>query len=110
MITDGKQTVRAALICNASDIPASRKVGGFMGHAAFKGCSRCLKTFPTSSFGEKPDYSGFDVLQWPKRSLEIHRQKEMAWKHAKSVAECNYIEKEFGVRYTELPRLPYFGS
>ena len=35
--------VRAALICVACDIPASRKVSGFLSHSAYHGCSRCLK-------------------------------------------------------------------
>ena len=47
--------VRAALFCLACDIPASRKVSGFLSHSAYHGCSRCLKTFPTSTFGEKAD-------------------------------------------------------
>jgi hypothetical protein len=33
--------VRSALICTACDIPASRKVSGFVGHSALHGCSRC---------------------------------------------------------------------
>ena len=52
--------VRAALICVACDIPAARKVCGFVSHNALLGCSKCLKPFPTASFGEKPNYSGFD--------------------------------------------------
>ena len=42
--------VTAVLLCAACDIPASRKLGGFVGHAAEKGCSR---SFPTEKFGEK---------------------------------------------------------
>ena len=42
---EGTKLVRAALLCNSSDIPATRKVGGFVGHATLKGCSRCLKSF-----------------------------------------------------------------
>ena len=30
-------TLRAALLCLASDIPASRKCGGFVGHGALRG-------------------------------------------------------------------------
>ena len=40
---EGKQCLYAALICNSSDVPVCRKVGGFVGHGAVKGCSRCLK-------------------------------------------------------------------
>ena len=50
--------VRAALVCVAYDIPASRKVSGFVGHNAFLACSKCLKTFPTKFFGEKADFTG----------------------------------------------------
>ena len=45
--------VRAALICVACDIPAARKVCGFMSHNALLGCSKCLKQFPTTSFMAK---------------------------------------------------------
>ena len=37
---------RAALLCCSCDIPAARKVCGFRGHRAKKGCSKCLITFP----------------------------------------------------------------
>ena len=69
---EGTQVVRAVLLCNSSDIPATRKVGGFVGHGAPKGCSRCLKSFACASFSDKPNYSGFNYLAWPKRSLEQH--------------------------------------
>lgn len=36
---------RLALMCVACDIPAARKVCGFLGHSANLGCSRCLKFF-----------------------------------------------------------------
>jgi len=37
--------VRAALLCVAADIPASRKVCGFTGHNSSRGCSKCLRHF-----------------------------------------------------------------
>ena len=74
MITpDGVKLVRAALLCTAADIPATRKIGSFVGHSANKGCSRCLKSFPTSEFGGMPDYSGFDRSYWPMRKLLDHK-------------------------------------
>ena len=108
--SEGKQILRAALICNSSDVPACRKVGGFVGHAALKACSRCLKSFPTGSFGEKADYSGFNISTWPERSIQQHRTKAMAWKHARTQVERTKIECEDGVRFTELLRLPYFNT
>jgi len=39
-------TLRARLLCVACDVPAARKVCGFMGHNATQGCSKCTKKFP----------------------------------------------------------------
>ena len=107
---EGTKLVRAALLCNSSDIPATRKVGGFVGHAALKGCSRCLKNFPTHTFGEKADYSGFSPNEWPKRNIDEHNRKAFDWKFAKTLSCRHKIEREYGVRFSELIRLPYFDS
>ena len=102
--------VKAMLICAACDIPASRKLGGFLGHAAEKGCSRCLKSFPTERFGDKRDYSGFDRSQWPERLVDDHRKYGMCWKHVITLSKRREIEQVHGVRYTELLRLPYLDT
>lgn len=81
-----------------------------MGHAASKGCSRCLKTFPTRNFGQKTDYSGFDRSAWPERTVEDHRCTGMSWKHATTSTQRHGIEQKHGVRFTELLRLPYFNT
>ena len=54
--------IRCALLCVACDLPAGRKICGFMGHSARLGCSRCFKKFP-GSIGTM-DYSGFDRHNW----------------------------------------------
>ena len=38
--------IMAAVLCFASDIPAARKLCGFLGHSAKRGCSHCYKIFP----------------------------------------------------------------
>ena len=86
-------------MCNSSDVPATRKVGGFVGHGALKACSRCLKNFETARFGEKPDYSGFNPDTWPKRTAEEHQQKGREWKLARTQTERQKIERDCGVRY-----------
>ena len=63
--------MKVAVLCLTCDIPAGRKVCGFLGHSATLGCSKCLKKFP-GSVGHK-DYSGFDTSQWPKQINEGHR-------------------------------------
>ena len=65
VITDGGTTsslVRAALLAVACDLPAARKVCGFLSYSATLGCSHCLKRFE-GSIGNK-DYSGFDRSTW----------------------------------------------
>lgn len=66
----GKKKVRCALLCVACDIPAGRKVGGFLGHSARLGCSRCYKQFP-GSVGSM-DYSGFQRQNWCLRDGAKH--------------------------------------
>ena len=66
-------TVRLAVSCVACDIPASRKVCGFLGHNAALGCNKCLKRFPRS--GQVVDYSGYDRDSWAYRNVHLHRQQ-----------------------------------
>ena len=63
--------IRYLLLCVACDIPAGRKVCGFLGHMANLGCSKCYKRF-SGSVGNK-DYSGFDRSTWNCRSGRQHR-------------------------------------
>ena len=59
---------KAALLCNFSDIPASRKLCGFKGHSAELGCSRCLKKFP-GGFGEKGNF----IKSWFKHCRAVEK-------------------------------------
>lgn len=54
--------VRLALGCVTCDIPASKKVSGFLGHNSRLGCNKCLKVFNTSV--TYTDYSGCDRENW----------------------------------------------
>lgn len=67
-----------------------------------------FKSFITTAFGKKADYSVFDTESWPKRDMEQHQRNGMEWQHARTQVERLIIEKEYGVRFTELLRLPYF--
>ena len=100
--------VRVALLCIACDVPAARKVAGFMAHNAKRGCSRCLKEFPVKAFGDKPIFSGFDRNTWPKRDSESHRRDAHRTLKATSSSQRKKLESTLGVRYTELLRLPYY--
>ena len=94
--------------CVACDIPASRKVCGFVGHQALQGCSKCLKAFPTENFGEKADYSGYDRDNWKPRDRESHHKQALAHRDSNTATLRDSIEREHGVRYSLLLELPYF--
>ena len=96
-----------ALCCISSDLPATRKRCGFYGYHAHYGCSKCLKVFP-STFSTAPDYSGFNRSSWPKRTIDFHQQVVEHVKNADTLSACETVEREAGVRYSDLLRLPYF--
>lgn len=100
--------VRAALTCCACDIPATRKICGFVGHSAALGCSKCAKQFSYDHIRKKMDFSGYDRENWPARSLEVHREQCNNYLTAQTKSQKKLIEKEFGIRYLALVDLPYF--
>ena len=100
--------VRAALICVTCDIPAARKVCGFVGHRGRKACTKCLKDFPTETFGDQPDYSGFERDTWPIRTNEEHRKYALLHHDCQTQSSQNDIVRKHGCRYSVLLRLPYF--
>ena len=88
--------VRCALLCVACDVPASRKVCGFLGHSAVRGCSKCMKEFP-GKIGHR-DYSGFDRSQWKERSLEEHWKNVAAIRQCKTKTARGSLESKYGCR------------
>ena len=100
------EKIRCALICCACDLPAGRKVYGFLGHSASLGCSKCLKAF-TGSVG-KMNYSGFDRSTWPSRTNDHHRQSVQQVQQAKKKTEQAQKESLLGCHYSGLLELPYF--
>lgn len=101
-------TMRAMLACITCDLPATRKVCGFSNFNATLGCSKCLKKFPVYQFGKKPDYSGFNVQTWVLRDMDTHMVKAIESKNANSTSHREEIAKTYGVKYSELLRLPEF--
>lgn len=98
--------IRAALVYISSDLPATRKLCGFYGVNALHGYSKCLKTFP--SINLQTDYSGFDRARWPPRNLSDHLEQAHRAKAAATRSAQEIIERQYGVRYSELLKLPYF--
>ena len=60
------------------------------------------------SFGETPDYSGFDCETWPKRSNTEHRSLAKDYLRKTNRAQQKKFESEHGFRFSQLLELPYF--
>ena len=104
----GRKVVRCALLCIGCDLPAGRKICGFLGHNARYGCSRCYKPFP-GSVGNM-DYSGFLLDTWPPRTGTDHRTKASRLQNFTTLAEQQDMESQYGCRYSVLLRLPYYDA
>ena len=102
-------TYRAALLLASADLPAVRKLCGFKGHSAHRGCSKCFKYFP-GSFGEKVDYSGFDRDMWPPRHNSSHRIHSEMVRKASTRSKHEALATKYGVYYSSLLQLEYFDA
>lgn len=100
--------IRCALMCVACDLPAGRKICGFLGHSAKLGCSRCFKEF-AGTVG-KMDYSGFDRQNWQPRTHAVHNTAAFTIRGLRTATAINSEESKTGCRYSELLLLPYFDA
>ena len=82
----------------ASDIPATRKAAGFVGHNAIKGCVQCLKWF--LKVGDHTNYAGFDREKWTLRTHVEHTEQAHRAVLANTLAERKAVEKEYGAKYS----------
>ena len=99
--------LRCALICVACDLPAARKVTGFLSHSANLGCSYCFQNFGTGQFG-KQNYGGFNRGTWVSRTNQKHRSDVEEVLKCSNKTERTKKESELGCRYSCLLELPYF--
>ena len=100
--------VVAALLCVAADIPATRKVCGFVGHSVNRACSKCFNFF-RSGFKEKKNFLGFsDRLSWQKRDGLTHKRNCEKLLTAKRKAEHARLSRMYGVHLSALTKLEYF--
>ena len=90
------------------DIPATRKLCGFLGHSAKLGCNKCLKEFPSVEGGDKRDYSGFSRNEWEFRTKFSHVNNCKETKGATNKTSLETLEGKYGIRYSLLIDLPFF--
>ena len=100
--------VRLCIGSVVCDIPATRKLCGFLGHSARFGCNKCLKEFPTESFGRKPDFSGYNRSDWEMRTKDHHKNVCSEWLKCQTKSAREYLESSTGIRYSVLIDLPLF--
>jgi hypothetical protein len=98
----GGKKVQAALVAVSSDIPATRKLCGYI--SALAACHRCEKRATSRNFGGFEDY-----VEWfRERSPEQHRQDAETWRTCPTNAARKAHTANTRVRWSELLRLPYF--
>lgn len=104
----GSTFIRATLACIICDLPATRKVCGFANFNGNYGCSKCTKQFPTTRFGDKPNYSGYNCANWTDRDISLHRSMADKYKKSPTASYRKKIIQQSGIKYCELLRIPHF--
>ena len=97
--------VKLALSCVTCDIPASRKVCGFLSHNAALACNKCFKKFEVN-FRAATNYSGYNREDWILRSKEQHMNGIEKLNSECTMTGLQSAESKYGLRYSVLLALP----
>jgi len=92
--------VLLAVIPLVCDVLGACQVGGFLSHAATLFCSFCY--LPADLI------ENLDMSSWPMRTCEGHWACAEEWHLATTSEERERIARMYGVRHSELLRLPYW--
>ena len=100
--------VRGAIIGCSNDVPAARKLCGFI--SARIACYRCHKS--ANFVGNQPNFGGFaDFDEWfVERDIHVIREKASEWKKCTTKDSRRAHVSQYHVRWSEIYRLPYFNS
>ena len=114
-MADSPTPVRAALLAVSCDLPAARKLCGFMAPGASAGCSRCDRQFDTETDCNLMPHTvysghGFDTAQWPRRTNANHRAGARSEQTASNPTEAQRIASRTGARWSILLELSYFDA
>jgi hypothetical protein len=98
--------IRGAIIGCASDVPATRKLCGFI--SARIACHRCNKS--ANFVNNQPNFGGFeDFDDWfVERDINVIREKASEWKKCATEESRKVHVSQYHVRWSEIYRLPYF--
>lgn len=92
--------VYSALVPAVMDVLAGRQVSGFASATSTHFCPYCWIT--------SDEMENFDSNTWQRRDIETHRRAAEAWRDASNVGVREDIFSRFGIRWSELLRLPYW--
>lgn len=92
--------VRAVVIPLVCDVPALRKVAGFMGHSGHSFCSFCRL--------QDHNIANFDVETWPRYTRDEYLSLASKWRDAPTDKDRDALWKQHPIRWSELLRLPYW--
>ena len=98
--------VRGAIIGCSSDVPATRKICGFI--SARMACYRCYKS--ANIVNNQPNFGGFsDFDDWfIERDIDIIREKANEWKNCTTEESRKAHVSQHHVRWSEIYNLHYF--
>ncbi|KAJ3710726.1 hypothetical protein C8R42DRAFT_596772, partial [Lentinula raphanica] len=94
------RTVYAALAPAVCDTEGAHSLSGFASHSHKYFCIRCVLPIQ--------DIHNLDPDTWPKRNLETHKIQAGLWRDAPSQTARRKIYDDYGMRWSELLRLPYW--
>ena len=98
--------IHAALLATVCDIPATAKIGGFVGHASKHACWKCSKVFPYDPSLKRVSFSGVQLA--PPRDHDTHKQNALKTLTAVTPTQRHELELGTGSRFTQLMYLPYY--
>lgn len=98
---EGRRT-RSAVAVFVNDLPGGKKVSQLASYQSKSHfCSLCTL--------HKDRINEVDPGHWVSRDSDAMRRAAFEWRHATSKADRDAIFAEFGVRWSEFWRLPYYG-
>ena len=71
-----KIVIHAALLATVCDVPATAKIGGFLGHTSKHACWKCSKVFPYNESLNRVDFSGVHLGSPRKHATQIQNAKK----------------------------------
>lgn len=90
-----------ALVISTNDLPCARKVSGTAGGTSNFICTVCNQV-------GRHNIQGVDYERWKHRDPSAMRSQAEAWRDACTTQEQDEIFENYGIRWSELWRLPYW--